>query len=118
QRHFRHSGWLAIPRARKDHVFHARTAQRLGRLLAQHPRDGVRDIGFSTTVRPDNRGDTVTLELQLRAIAKGFKSQDVQLFQLEQNTTPFLRDGRRRSSSTAANTSSTRCVSFSDAAAG
>src|SRR5205807_10302890 len=37
ERHFRHARRLAVAGAGKDYVFHARTTQGLGRLLAQHP---------------------------------------------------------------------------------
>ena len=37
QGHFRHPGRVAVARAGENHVFHARAAQRLGRLLTEHP---------------------------------------------------------------------------------
>ena len=89
QRHLGHAGGQAVARAGEDDVFHARAAQRLGRLLAQHPGDGVSDVGFSAAVRTDNGGDAFAMELQLGAVAERFESQDLQLFQF-QHINPFL----------------------------
>ena len=41
-------------RTGKDNILHLCAAQALGGLLAQHPADGVRNIRFSASVRPDN----------------------------------------------------------------
>ena len=78
------AGRLAVARAGKNHVFHARAAQRLGRLFAQHPRDGVGDVRFSAAVRPDNGGDAVPVELQFRAVTERFEAKYLELLQFEQ----------------------------------
>ena len=43
--------------AGEDHIFHARAAQALGRLLAQHPTDGVAQVRFAATIRSDDGRD-------------------------------------------------------------
>ncbi len=40
----------------EDDIGHFAAAQRLGRLLPEHPADRVGDIGFPTAVRTDYRG--------------------------------------------------------------
>ena len=47
-----HAQRLAISRAGEDDVFHPRAAQALGRLLAEHPTDGVAQIRFSAPFGP------------------------------------------------------------------
>src|SRR4029077_6395110 len=79
-----HARWLAITGASKDDVFHARTAKRLGRLLAQHPRDGVRDIGLAATVRANDGGHAVPMKLEFGAVAERFESENLESFQFEQ----------------------------------
>ena len=43
----------------EDDVLHTRAAQRLGRLFAEHPADGVGDVALAAAVRADDAGDTV-----------------------------------------------------------
>src|SRR5207237_6011 len=83
ERHLGHAGWLAIPRADKDHIFHARAAQALGRLFAQHPGDGVGNIRLAAPIGPHNGGNAFAMEFQLGAVAKRLKSEDLQLLQSE-----------------------------------
>ena len=42
----------------ENDVGHFGAAEGLGRLFAQHPTDGIGDVGFAAPVRADNRGDT------------------------------------------------------------
>ena len=79
QRNLGHTGGLAVTRAGKDDVFHAGTAQRLGRLLAEHPGNGVGNIGLAAAIRADNRRHTVAMELEFSAIAKRLESEDLEL---------------------------------------
>src|SRR6185437_9635267 len=79
-RDFRHARWLAVAGAGEYHVFHARTAQRLGRLLTQHPGNSVGDIGLAAAVGPDDGGYTVAVEFQFGTVAEGLESQNLQLF--------------------------------------
>ena len=41
----------------ENDVRHFAAAQGLGRLLAEHPANGVEHVGFSAAVRPDDGGD-------------------------------------------------------------
>jgi hypothetical protein len=59
----------------KMHVGHLAAAQGLGRLLAEHPADGVRDVRFAATVRADNRRDA-GLKIQRGFVRKGLKTQN------------------------------------------
>ena len=85
QGNFGHSGGIAVAGAGEDHVFHARAAQRLGRLLAQHPGDRVGDVRLAAAVRPDDGGDAFAMEFQFGAIAERLEPQDLQLLEFEQN---------------------------------
>src|SRR6185437_6076323 len=98
QRYFGHAHRLAIARARKDDIFHLDTAQALGRLLSEHPRDGVGDIRLTAAVGPDDGRNAFTRELHFGAIAEGLEAEDLYFFELEQGMIPrtVLR-GRLRS---------------------
>ena len=84
QRHFRHAGRLAIACARKDDIFHARSAQGFGRLLAQYPGNGIRNIRLPATIGTDDGGHTVSMEFELGAITKRFEPENLKLLQFEQ----------------------------------
>ncbi len=84
QRHFGHAGGIAVARSGEDDVFHARAAQSLGRLLAEHPGDRVGNIRLAAAVRADDGGDAFAMELQFGAITERFESQNLQLLQFEQ----------------------------------
>src|ERR1044071_4323931 len=88
ERYFSHSRGLAVARAGKDHIFHAHAAQTLGRLLAQHPGNGVRDIGFPAPVGAHHGGNAFARKLQFRAITEGLESKDLQLLKFKQLPTP------------------------------
>ena len=81
ERYFSHAGGLAVTRAGKDHVFHAHAAQTFGRLLAQHPGNRVRNIGFSAPVGAHHGGNAFARKLQFRAITEGLESKDLQLLE-------------------------------------
>jgi len=70
QRHFCHARGLAVASAGEDHIFHACAAQRLGGLLPQYPRDGIRDIGLAAAIWSNDGCHTVTVKLQLGAVAE------------------------------------------------
>src|SRR5215469_11932 len=86
QRYLGHSCWLAVARAGKNYVFHARAAKRFRRLLAEHPGDGVGNVRLSTTVRPDDGGHPLAMKLQLSAVAERLESEYLEPFQFEQRT--------------------------------
>src|SRR5213075_1846314 len=48
--------------------------ERLGRLLAESPADGVKDVGFSTTVWSDDRSDAL-VKTKSRFVGKRFKAE-------------------------------------------
>jgi len=62
-----------------------REPQRLGRLLPEHPGDGVGDIRLAAAVRADDGGNAFAVELELRAIAERLESQDLQFLKFEQS---------------------------------
>src|SRR6185437_5190658 len=80
ERNLGHTGGLAVAGSGEDHIFHAGTAQALGRLLAQYPGDGVRDIRLPAPVGADDCRHTVPVELQFGAVAKRLESEDLELF--------------------------------------
>src|SRR5262249_8330324 len=71
-----------------DHILHAHATQALGGLFAQHPGDGVGDIGLPTTVGAHHRGNTFTRKLQFGPVAEGFESKDLQPLHFEHRPTP------------------------------
>ena len=56
ERDLRHAERLAGIGAAKNDVSHFAAAQRLGRLLAEHPADGIEHVRFAAAVRPDHGG--------------------------------------------------------------
>ena len=75
QGNFRHAERLAAVGAVENHVRHFAAAQRLGRLLAEHPANRVRNVGFAAAIRPDNRGDA-GLEIQGSFVRKRLETQN------------------------------------------
>ena len=53
-RDFRHAQRGPRVRAGENYVRHFAAAQRLGRLLAEHPADAVEDVGFAAAIWPDD----------------------------------------------------------------
>ncbi len=84
ERDFGHTGGLAIARPGKDDIFHARAAQGLGRLLAEHPRDGVGDVRLAAAVGANNRRHTVPVELEFGAVAERLEPENLKSLQFEQ----------------------------------
>ncbi len=84
QRHFGHAGGLAVARAGEDDVFHAGAAQGLGRLLAQHPGDGVGNIRLAAAVGADDGRHTVPVELEFGAVAERLEPENLKPLQFEQ----------------------------------
>ncbi len=62
-------------RAGEDHVGHVSAAQRPGALLAEHPADGVHEVGFPRPVRADDDGDA-GLELEDGLVREGLEPAD------------------------------------------
>ncbi|OQB91908.1 MAG: hypothetical protein BWX84_01186 [Verrucomicrobia bacterium ADurb.Bin118] len=79
--HLRHPQRFAAVGALKNHIRHFRAAQRFGRLLAQHPTNGIRHIGFAATIGADD-GRNTALKIERRFIAKRLEPQQGQIFQI------------------------------------
>ena len=69
----------ALGRAAEDDILHLRPAQRARGLLAQYPADGIRNIGFTRAVRPDDGSQTAE-KTDLSLIRKGLKALQDQAF--------------------------------------
>ena len=63
--------------AGEDHVFHFGSAQLFRALFAQHPANGVRDVGLAAAVGPDDAGDAV-LEREHGFIGEGLEALNFQ----------------------------------------
>ncbi len=77
ERHLGEAHAAPIGRAAENNILHLRPAQALVRLFAQHPADGVADVGFAAAVRPDNGGDALS-EGEHRPIGKRLEPVDFQ----------------------------------------
>ena len=84
ERYLGHAGRLAVIGPGEDDVFHARPAQRLGRLLAEDPRNGVRNVRLATPVRADDGRNPIAVKLELGAVAERLEPENLQPFQFEQ----------------------------------
>jgi hypothetical protein len=84
ERHFGHTCRFAVAGAGEDHIFHACAAQGLGRLLAQHPGDGVGNIGLAAAVGADDGGHAVPVELEFGAVAERLEPENLKTLQFEQ----------------------------------
>src|SRR5690606_19931499 len=73
QRYFGQIGCFTALRSVKDDVFHLFGAQHTCALLAQHPSDSIYDVGFSTTIWPNDSGDTL-VEMDGDLVAETFKT--------------------------------------------
>src|SRR5690606_30876698 len=71
---------LACARAVEDHVRHRVAAQRLRRAFAEHPADGINDVGFAATVRADN-AHQIARELDRSRIDEGLETGELDLTQ-------------------------------------
>ena len=98
QRHLCHPVRLAVARAGKDHILHPRPTQRLRRLLAQHPGDGIRNVRLPAPVRPDDGRNAISMKLQFGAVRKRLEPENLQLLQFEQRKLLNL-NGRPKKSS-------------------
>ena len=79
-----------LVRAVEDAIRHALGAERLVALLAEHPGDGVHDVGFAAAVGPDDAGRAGAAECDHGALAERFKANDFHFSQLKQDV-PFCR---------------------------
>ncbi len=63
---------------RKDHILHARAAHGFCAAFAHDPTDRFQQIGFATTVRPDDTRQAV-FDPQFRGLDKAFEADKFQL---------------------------------------
>ncbi len=70
----------------EDHVLHAGATEGLGGLLAQHPVDGIREVGFPATVGTDNGGHTGTRKTELGALGEGLEPLKFDAFEFKQGS--------------------------------
>jgi hypothetical protein len=71
---------FAIAGAAEDNIFHARAAQGFGGLLAQHPTDGIAQIGFTAAVRPNDGRNSPAIETQFGPVAEGLEALQFDAF--------------------------------------
>ncbi len=90
----RHAQRLSISSAGEDNIFHPGATQGLSGLLAQHPANGVAQIGFSTTVGSNDGGDARAVESHFGFFNEGLEALNFNPLQFEQNECPFLLSSR------------------------
>ena len=71
---------FAVARAGEDDVFHAGAAQTLRRLFAEHPTDGIAQVGFATSVGAYDGRDAAAIEAELRAVTERFEALQFDAF--------------------------------------
>ena len=81
---------LAAVGAIEDHIGHLAAAQRLSRLFAEHPADGVGDVGFAAAVRTDN-GGYARQKLERCLFSKRLEADELNALQIHDEVpTPFF----------------------------
>jgi hypothetical protein len=81
ERHLGHAQRFAPIGAGKNHIGHFGAAQGFGRGLAEHPADGIHDVGFATAVGPDNAGDP-GVEFEVGLVGEGLEAIEFEAFQV------------------------------------
>ena len=89
QRDFRQAQRRPLGGPVKNAVGHPLGAQRFVALLAQHPGNGVHDIGFAAAIRPDDAGEPGAAESDMRLFAKRFEAHQLDFAQFKQDF-PFV----------------------------
>src|SRR5690606_16035724 len=79
----------ALRRALEDRLLHLRAADRRSALLAEHPADGVTNVGLAAAVRADDRGDAL-VELELRTVCERLEPVERKPLQLHSAERPRL----------------------------
>ena len=64
---------LAFAGSGEDDILHPGAAQGLGRLLAQHPVDRIRQVGLAAAIRTDDARDSGPAEPQLGPVGEGLE---------------------------------------------
>ena len=83
------AGTAAAGRAVEDDVHHLPAAQALGRLLAQHPLEGIDHVALAAAVGADDGGDAV-VKIKYGLIGEALKAHHRKAFQLQVSTPPCL----------------------------
>ena len=81
ERHFAHAQRFPAVRAVEYHIRHLAAAQGFGRLLAEHPADGVGDVGLAAAVRPDDGRDP-RLKVQRGLVREGLKAEYCEILEI------------------------------------
>ena len=81
ERHLAERELAARLRAAEDDVLHGGAAQRLCRLLAQHPAHGVRNVALAAAVGPDDTRHAV-VKFDGGLVRKGFEADQLYLFEI------------------------------------
>ena len=79
-----HAHRRARIRAGKNDIRHFAAAQRLGRLLAEHPAHGVEHVGFAAPIRP-HHGGHAAMEFELGFGGKGLESEEFERLEIHAN---------------------------------
>src|SRR6185436_18620095 len=79
--HLRHAHRLALVRAVEDDVRHFVATEGLGGGLAEHPADGIHDVGFAAAIRADDAGHAL-MEFKGGLVRKGLEAVDVESFEI------------------------------------
>ena len=83
-----HAQRLAIPRTGEDDVFHAGATEQPGRLLTQHPTDGIAEVAFSTTVGAHNGGDAGAVEAHFGLVKERLEALNFDALESQQRSAP------------------------------
>ncbi len=78
QRRLRHAEGLALLGAVEDDILHLVAAEGAVALLAEHPADGIDDVGLAAAVRPDDRGDPA-VEHQVHLLGERLEADNFKL---------------------------------------
>ena len=81
QGNLRHAEGPATISAVKDDIRHLAAAQRPGRLLTQHPADGIGHVGLAAAIRPDDGGDA-GLEVERGLVREGLEAKNGEVLQI------------------------------------
>src|SRR5690606_3784788 len=76
-----HLGGFAGVGALEDDVLHLATAQGFGGLFAEHPADGVGDVGLAAAVGADDGGDA-GFKAEGRGVGEGFKAVEFERLEI------------------------------------
>src|SRR5690606_37560334 len=80
----------ALLRPLEDRLLHLGASDRRGALLAEHPADGVADVGFPAAVRSDDGGDAV-VESEFGPISERLETVEMETAKLHEAGRPVRR---------------------------